>query len=52
MRERALRRSADVLAHSLQWGASGTLIDLGPSGQVYLDGVRMADLTASDFIFV
>ena len=42
---------ADVLAHSLQWG-QGTLIDLGPSGTVYLDGVQMMNLTASDFIFV
>ena len=42
---------ADVLAHSLQWG-QGTIMDLGPSGVVFLDGVRMADLTASDFFFV
>ena len=32
--------------------SSGTLIDLGPSGQVFLADVRMADLTSSDFIFV
>ena len=42
---------ADVLAHSLQWG-QGTLIDLGPSGTVCLDGVQMTNLAASDFIFV
>ena len=45
----------DVLAHSIEVQANGqvgTLIDLGPSGQVYLADVRMADFTSSDFIFV
>jgi Ca2+-binding RTX toxin-like protein len=45
----------DVLTHSMQVQANGqvgTLIDLGPSGQVYLAGVGMASLTESDFIFV
>ena len=44
----------DVLAHStqVQIGSDfGTFIDLGPSGEVYLANVRMADLTSSDFIF-
>jgi Ca2+-binding RTX toxin-like protein len=41
----------DVLAHSTE-AQGGTLIDLGPSGQVYLAGVGMASLTDSDFIFV
>ena len=48
-------RLSDVLAHSMEVQIDskiGTLIDLGPSGQVYLADVRMADLTSSDFIFV
>ena len=45
----------DVLASAVEvqtLNGVGTLIDLGPSGQVYLAGVHMADLAASDFIFV
>jgi Ca2+-binding RTX toxin-like protein len=41
----------DVLANALS-GNGGTLIDLGPSGAVFLEGVQMASLTANDFIFV
>ena len=46
---------ADVLANAIEAPLNapiGTYIDLGPSGQVYLAGVRMADLTSGDFIFV
>ena len=46
---------ADVLANAIEAPMNapiGTYIDLGPSGQVYLAGVRMADLTSGDFIFV
>ena len=45
----------DVLASAVEvqtLNGVGTLIDLGRSGQVYLAGVEMADLAASDFIFV
>jgi Ca2+-binding RTX toxin-like protein len=42
---------SDVLGHSIE-GWQGTLIDLGPSGGVFLAGVRMAELTESNFIFV
>jgi Ca2+-binding RTX toxin-like protein len=48
-------RLSHVLAHATEVAIDakiGTLIDLGPSGQVYLADVRMAQLTSADFIFV
>ena len=54
-RARAGRGSARCSRIRPRWPSIakiGTLIDLGPSGQVYLADVRMADLATSDFIFV
>ncbi len=49
-------RLSQVMAHATEVAidakTGGTLIDLGPSGQVFLADVRMADLATSDFIFV
>jgi Ca2+-binding RTX toxin-like protein len=49
------RSLGHVLAHASEVAIDskiGTLIDLGASGEVYLAGVRIAELTSSDFIFV